>query len=216
MQSTSTTNTTASDRDLIDAARRGEQFGFEQLMERYQNRLFIAMRNDVGCPILAEDIVQEAFVRAFRFLDSFRCHSNFYTWLYRIALNSRRDYTRNRGRMVSLETVCESSRQVSSEFDDTPDNCVERTEEQQQVRNALARLAEPHRRILILREFEGFDYQSIADLLHLNKGTVRSRLARARAQLRKELTAYVSAKPVSAGSTVAKKNNKACCLACAK
>ena len=214
MQSTATTDTVASDRDLIDAARRGEQFGFEQLVERYQNRLFISMRNDVGCPILAEDIVQEAFVRAFRFLDSFRCHSNFYTWLYRIALNSRRDYTRNRGRMVSLETVGESSRQVSSELDDTPDNRIERTEEQQQVRAALARLAEHHRRILILREFEGFDYQSIANLMHLNKGTVRSRLARARAQLRKELSAYVSAKPVSAGSTAA--SCDACHFACAK
>jgi RNA polymerase sigma-70 factor (ECF subfamily) len=214
MESIATTDTTASDRDLIDAARRGEQFGFEQLVERYQNRLFVAMRNDVGCSILAEDIVQEAFVRAFRFLDSFRCHSNFYTWLYRIALNSRRDYTRNRGRMVSLETVSESSRQVLFELDDAPDNCIERTEEQQQVRDALARLAEHHRRILILREFEGFDYQSIADLLHLNLGTVRSRLARARTQLRKELTAYVSAKPVSAGSTVA--NNKECYLACAE
>ena len=66
---------------------------------------------------------------------------------------------------------------------------------------ALGRLEENHRTILILREFEGFDYQSIADTLHLNKGTVRSRLARARASLRKELTAYVRAKSVSAGST---------------
>ena len=203
MQSTATTDTTASDRDLIDAARRGQQFGFEQLMERYQNRLLTSIRNDVGCPILAEDIVQEAFVRAFRFLDSFKYHSNFYTWLYRIALNSRRDYIRNRGRTVSLEAVGESSRQVSSELDDTPDNCIERTEEQQQVREALGRLAAHHRRILILREFEGFDYQSIADLMHLNKGTVRSRLARARAQLRKELSAYVSAKPVATGAMAA-------------
>ena len=204
MQSTATSDTVPCDRDLIDAARRGEQFGFEQLVERYQNRLFVSMRNDVGCPILAEDIVQEAFVRAFRFLDSFKYHSNFYTWLYRIALNSRRDYTRNRGRMVSIETVCESSRQVPSELDDSPEKHIERTEDQQQVRQALARLSEHHRRILILREFEGFDYQSIADLMHLNKGTVRSRLARARAQLRKELSSYVRAKPVSPASKAAK------------
>lgn len=196
MQSTATKHVPC-DRDLIDAARRGEQIGFERLVERYQNRLFVSMRNDVGCPILAEDIVQEAFVRAFRFLDSFKHNSNFYTWLYRIALNSRRDYTRNRGRMVSLEAVSESSRQVSSGIDDTPEHRFERSEDQQQVRQALGRLSEHHRRILILREFEGFDYQSIADLMHLKKGTVRSRLARARAQLRKELSRYVSAKPDS-------------------
>ena len=206
MQLTVTTDAATSDRDLIDAARRGEQFGFEQLVERYQNRLFIAMRNDVGCPILAEDIVQEAFVRAFRFLDSFKCQSHFYTWLYRIALNSRRDYIRNRGKTVSLETVGENSCQDSSKPSDRPDNRFERAEDQQQVREALGRLEENHRTILILREFEGFDYQSIADTLHLNKGTVRSRLARARASLRKELTAYVSAKSVSAGSTTALSN----------
>lgn len=216
MQSTVTDDTVPCDRNLIDAARRGEQFGFEQLVERYQTRLFISMRNDVGCPILAEDIVQEAFVRAFRFLDSFKYHSNFYTWLYRIALNSRRNYTRNRGRMVSMETVRESSRQVSSELDATPDNRIECMEEQQQVRAALARLTENHRRILILREFEGFDYQSIAELMRLNKGTVRSRLARARAQLRKELSAYVSAKPVSAGATAASSSCGERYSACAK
>ena len=133
---------------------------------------------------------------------------NFYTWLYRIALNSRRDYIRNRGRTVSLETVGENSCQDSSTPSDRPDNRFKRTEEQQQVREALGRLEENHRTILILREFEGFDYQSIADTLHLNKGTVRSRLARARASLRKELTAYVSAKSVSAGSTTASLNKR--------
>ena len=200
MQSTTTQDSTHSDQDLIEAARRGEQFGFEQLVNRYQNRLFVSLRNDVGCPILAEDIVQEAFVRAFRHLDSFKAESSFYTWLYRIALNSRRPYIRNRGVTVPIDALGEGPRQVWSENRDTPPNRVERSEELQQVRAALARLPEHHRRILILREFEGFDYQSIADVLHVKKGTVRSRLARARIRLKKELTSYVGAQPMSAGS----------------
>lgn len=200
MQSTAKQISTDSDRELIDAARRGEQDGFEQLVERYQHRLLISIRNDVGCPVLAEDIVQEAFVRAFRFLDSFKYNSNFYTWLYRIALNSRRSYVRHRGRTVSLDAVGETPSQTWSEPQDTPSNSIERTEEQQQVRDALFRLEEHHRRILMLREFEGLDYQTIAEVMHLKKGTVRSRLARARARLRQELSEYLSAKPVSANS----------------
>lgn len=201
MQAPVQQNDSATDRELIEAARLGRQYGFEQLVDRYQHRLFIAIRNDVGCPNLAEDIVQEAFVRAFRFLDSFKQQSNFYTWIYRIAMNSRRDYIRNRGRTMSLETVGENSCQASSDTRESPSGRFERTEDQQQVRAALSRLSEHHRRILILREFEGCDYQSIADRMHLNKGTVRSRLARARAQLRKELTAYVNARPVPGGAS---------------
>ncbi len=184
-------NQPATDAELIEAALRGQQSGYEQLMQRYQNRLFVSIRHDVGCPVIAEDIVQEAFVRAFRYLDSFKRQSNFYTWLYRIALNSRRDYIRNRNRMISLDAVSQPY-EMSTELRESPAHCTERQEERCQVRAALTRLSDHYRTILILREFEGFNYQRIAEILQVGKGTVRSRLSRARAQLKKELSPYVN------------------------
>ncbi len=148
------------------------------------------MRHNVGCPVLAEDIVQDAFIKAFIHLDSFRSKSNFYTWLYRIALNSRRNYIRNSGRTVSLDLIGEKVPQVRSERRDSPADVIERNEERKEVRKALTRLDERHRIILLLREFDGFDYQTIADVLHVSMGTVRSRLSRARAQLKRELSLY--------------------------
>lgn len=189
-----------SDPDLIRSALRGEQGGYEGLTRRYQDRLFASMRGDVGCSTMAEDIVQEAFVRAFVHLDTFRGHSNFYTWLYRIALNSRRSYLRKNRVTVPLDSVAEVECQIDACSPDAPTRRIERNEEKTQVREALSRLDEPYRQILILREFEGFDYQTIADVLQVKMGTVRSRLARARARLKKELTSYVDAKPNESGS----------------
>jgi len=180
-----------SDSQLIQSARNGEQGGYEQLVLRYQDRLFRSMLGNVGCPIFAEEIVQEAFVRAFQHLDSFENRSNFYTWLYRIALNSRRPYLRNRHRTLQLDSVGEQTPAMWTRSQDSPPGRAERLEDRKQVRDALARLDERQRTILVLREFDGLNYQQIADVMQLNMGTVRSRLARARARLKKELTPYV-------------------------
>lgn len=195
MSSTLTDETSVPDSELIQAALLGQQWGYEGLTRRYQDRLFSSIRHEVGCPVLAEDIVQDAFVRAFTHLHSFRNQSNFYTWLYRIALNARRSYFRKSHRALPLDMVGDASEQMWSETRESPSNCAERVEERKQVREALTRLDEPHRTILILREFEGFDYQTIADVLHVKVGTVRSRLSRARAQLKRELAGYLGATP---------------------
>ena len=185
----------ATDAQLIQAALLGEQSAFTSLVERYKDRLFTAIRNDVGCSEIAEDIVQDAFMRAFMKLVSFRSESCFYTWLYRIALNSRRYYLRNRHRSLPLEDASEHCVQSWLEPESGPSESLERSEECVAVRHALNRLDDHHRDILLLREFEGFDYRRIADVLHLTMGTVRSRLSRAREQLRKELSGYWAAKP---------------------
>jgi RNA polymerase sigma-70 factor (ECF subfamily) len=182
--------TVDSDRDLIDSALSGDQRGYEQLLRRYQDRLYTAMWGNVGCPVLAEDIVQEAFVRAFLHLDSFRSESNFYTWLYRIALNSRRKYFRNKVRTIPLDLFDENAQRAGSEKRDSPSALIERREDREEVLEALNRLDEGHRTILVLREFDGFDYQTIAEVLNVKMGTVRSRLSRAREQLRRELSIY--------------------------
>lgn len=184
-----------SDGQLIEAALLGEQTAFTSLVERYQDRLFTAIRSDVGCSEIAEDIVQDAFIRAFVKLDTFRRESSFYTWLYRIALNSRRYYLRNRNRSMPLDDASEHCVQSWLESESGPSETMERREECVVVRRALNRLDDHHRDILLLREFEGFDYRRIADVLQLTMGTVRSRLSRAREQLRKELAGYWAAKP---------------------
>ena len=192
LQSTVIPSEDVPDRVLIEAARRGDRQGFEGLMSRYQDRLFVSMRNHVGCPEMADDIVQDAFVRAFQFLDSFKQESEFYTWLFRIALNSRRRYVRKIRATISLEVEGQYTIHPQAPRNESPTMRFERQEQRQLVRDALARLDEHHRTILILREFKGFDYQAIAKAMDLKMGTVRSRLARARARLRAELVDQVS------------------------
>ena len=180
------------DRDLIEVTLRGDQRGYEQLTRRYQDRLFTSVLHDTGCPVLAEDIVQDAFVRAYLHLKSFRKECNFYTWLYRIALNVRSNYFRRRHRTLPLESLGGESDQISAAERDCPSRSLERDEEKHLVREALQRLQSHHRTVLVLREFDGFDYQTIADLLDVKVGTVRSRLSRAREQMKRELATYVA------------------------
>lgn len=181
-------NDVVPDADLIDRAKLGDREGFEQLVERYQDRLVRAIKNDVGCPFTAEDIVQEAFVKAFTGLHSFQQHSRFYTWLYRIAINQRISHYRKNSRpCFSLEAVDESRLSHRVDPQGSPDDIAERKESRQQVRDALARLADQHRKILLLRDYEQFDYRTISEILNIQLGTVRSRLHRARSALKDEL-----------------------------
>lgn len=192
-----------SDSHLIASALSGDQRAYTILVDRYQGRLTAAIQNKVACWDLADDIVQDAFVRAFKNLHSFRRESGFYTWLYRIALNSRRYYLQNRHRLSSLDETHEACQPVGRssclEGSQEPLACLERTEDCRAVSLAMQRLDSKHQEILRLREFEGFDYRRIADALHLTMGTVRSRISRARAQLRKELVTYWNANPVDLG-----------------
>ena len=105
--------------------------------------------------------------------------------------------------MLPLEALGGDSVQISTASRDSPSRSLERDEEQHQVREALQRLQEHHRTILVLREFDGFDYQKIADLLDVKVGTVRSRLSRAREQMKRELTTYVTGSNVSTVANVA-------------
>ncbi len=187
-------NAEMADGELVRVTVGGDHHGYEVLTRRYQNRLFKSILRQVGCVVAAEEIVQDAFVRAFLALDSFQKKSNFYTWLYRIALNaSRSDFRRNQ-KMRPLESIGKNFDQLTMDHQVLPSESIERDEERRHVREAMQRLDESYRTILILREFEGFDYQGIADVLDIKVGTVRSRLSRARQQLRDELRAYLNGK----------------------
>jgi RNA polymerase sigma-70 factor (ECF subfamily) len=178
------------DRELIEAALGGEESGFVQLVQRYQDRLIGAIQNNVGCRVMAEDIVQDAFIKAFRSLASFRHDSHFYTWIFRIALNSRRRYISQAKDDLSLESINGEQLLVSTDERVSPVGVAESREDRKQVHDALDRLNAQQRTLLILRELNGFDYKTIAEILRVKKGTVRSRLFRARAELRNELAGY--------------------------
>lgn len=179
-----------SDRDLIDVQLSGAENAFEQLVQRYQERLTFAILKIVGSREMAEDIVQDAFTKAFLHLPSFRGDCGFYTWLFRIALNSRRDYFRMSKGTVSLESIDDAFHPEGLSQRNSPSADAERLEDCNQVQEALSRLNTRNRTILVLRELEFLDYATISRTLQIPIGTVRSRLCRARAELRLELASY--------------------------
>jgi RNA polymerase sigma-70 factor (ECF subfamily) len=175
------------DAQLIDEALDGESAAFGQLVRKYQDRLYNTIAHVVGCRDEAEDVVQDAFVQAFVKLASFRRDSAFYTWLYRIAFNTAISRRRRRRAEVSVERGRDALGVEPLDDGEAPEERLLRQERAGQVRRALSALSEEHRAILVLREMEGCCYDTIADILDLPIGTVRSRLHRARLQLREEL-----------------------------
>jgi RNA polymerase sigma-70 factor (ECF subfamily) len=175
------------DAQLIRDTLAGDSAAFGQLVCKYQDRLYTALAHMGGSPEEARDVVQEAFVQAFVKLETFRGSSAFYTWLYRIAFNVSVSRKRRQRPTVSLERTRDLSGEEPLDMA-SPTERLERGERAAQVRRAMAALSEEHRAILVLREIEGFDYEQIAEALDVAVGTVRSRLHRARAQLRELLT----------------------------
>lgn len=182
------TNTApATDDQLIEQTLRGNREMFGQLVRKYQDQLFTSIRHLGGSQIDAEDIVQEAFVQAYFKLATFSHRCTFYTWLYRIALNQL--YSQGRRQRNHPSRMQRSTETRAERYDPhgTPADELVRREQVQHVGDALSALTEEHRTVLVMRGVEGFSYETIATLLHLNPGTVRSRLHRARLQLRDEL-----------------------------
>jgi RNA polymerase sigma-70 factor (ECF subfamily) len=175
----------ASDQSLVQEALGGNQLSFQLLVERYQDRLFGLTRHYTRSAVEVEDIVQEAFLKAYRRLDTFQQQSSFSTWLYRIAVNTALDFLKRCGRspvraVEDPETTPESRPvQVSA-----PDARMEREEIARITHEVLRELPEIFRTVIVLREFEGRAYQEIADILGISIGTVESRLFRARARFK--------------------------------
>ena len=179
---------------LIDQTLAGRPEAFGELVLKYQDRLFNTVLHVVGHAEDARDIVQEALVQAFVKLETFRRQSEFYTWLYRIAFNAAMSHRRRRLRpTASIERAKEVANLEPQANDDGPAEHLEREERCRRVREAIARLGEEYRSVLVLREIDGFRYEAIADVLDLPVGTVRSRLHRARAQLKKLLQEVLAA-----------------------
>jgi RNA polymerase sigma-70 factor (ECF subfamily) len=175
------------DVQLIDQTLDGHSAAFGQLVRKYQDRLYNMVVHVTGNAEDARDVVQEAFVQAFVKLDSFRRKSTFYTWLYRIAFNLAATQRRRRRPNVSVEHVRETHGMEPTDCEDGPAEKLEQNDRCRQVRQAISQLSEEHRSVLVLREMDGCCYETIAEILELPVGTVRSRLHRARMQLREQL-----------------------------
>ena len=177
------------DNELIHATLRGDSVAFDGLVRRYQDRLLSAVIHVSGSRVEAEDVVQEAFVQAYLKLTSFAGGSSFYTWLYRIALNGAISRRRKRRGGASIEQTRDLAGNEPADTTEPPPDRVLRHERAAQVRRAMSALPDEFRVVLVLREMEGCDYDTIAQILELPIGTVRSRLHRARLQLKEQLIA---------------------------
>ncbi|MBA2322439.1 MAG: sigma-70 family RNA polymerase sigma factor [Deltaproteobacteria bacterium] len=192
------TNSHHADIELVSAIKAGDPLAFQGLVEKYQNRIFAMVYGMTRNREDARDIAQDTFVKAFRNLDSFRLESSFYTWLYRIAMNLTIDHARR----VKRQPVGEFDETIAQRDDagsiaephhiDSPSRALERKELYTHIMDALDRLPEDQKQVILLRELEGLSYKEISDLLEIPEGTVMSRLFYARKKMQKLLAAYGS------------------------
>lgn len=170
------------DRQLVKLARKGDEFAFKQLVERYQERVYWAAYNMVRNREEATDIAQEAFLRVYRSLGRFDIEKRFYTWLYQIVANLSIDHLRRKGvaKSVSLEALGDMAGGHS-----VPGDSVETSELRQRVRDTIDRLGPMYRAVVTLRDIEGLSCKEIARIVGTTHATVRWRLHRARIIFRK-------------------------------
>ena len=184
-------NAESGDAELIAAAVAGDQHAYGQLVLRYQDRLYASLLRMTDTAEDAQDLAQEVFVQAYIKLDTFGGRSAFYTWLYRIAFNRSVSHRRKRREKASLDTLRESAGVDPQDPGGRPDRPLEEAERSELLHAAIGSLADEQREVLVMREMEGFDYQQIAELIGVPIGTVRSRLFRARLQLKERLVAVL-------------------------
>ncbi len=176
------------EQDLIHSARKGDSMAFGELMQAHQDKIYTLCYRMTGNAEDAADLTQEVFLSAWRSLSRFQEQSSFGTWVYRMATNASIDFLRReKRRQVLSMTMEEDSEERQAQVPDerySPHRLLEQKEARQAVADALAALSPEHRQVLVLREMEGLSYQEVGQLLDLEEGTVKSRIARARLALR--------------------------------
>lgn len=183
------------DQSLVEACRAGDPDAFGVLVRRYQDRLYPTVLRLTGRTEDAHDLLQEAFFRAFLKLRDFHGDSSFYTWIYRIAVNLALSGRRRRRAVAEGQGGDLPDPADDSGLTD-PALPLERAEREDRIHRALQALAEDHRAVVVMKDLDGLRYEEIAAILRIPIGTVRSRLHRARCELRERLRGLVEENPV--------------------
>lgn len=181
------------DQQLVERAQRGDKHAFELLVSKYQRKLARLLSRFIRDATEVEDVTQEAFIKAYRALPSFRGDSAFYTWLYRIGINTAKNYLVAMGRRAPTTTDIDS--EDAEGFEDgeqlrdlnTPENEMMSRQVAETVNQTLEQLPEELRTAITLREIEGLSYEDIANIMNCPIGTVRSRIFRAREAIAEHL-----------------------------
>ncbi len=182
----------SSDKKLVKRVQRGDKGAFDLLVLKYQHKIVNLVMRYVRDPELALDITQEAFIKAYRALPRFRGDSAFYTWMYRIAVNTAKNHlAAQRRRPMNVELDLQDPEQydlhAKLKETDTPEAITLGNELKDTVERAIAALPEDLRTAIILRELEGMSYEEIAQTMECPVGTVRSRIFRARDAISKKV-----------------------------
>jgi len=181
------------DRQLVARAQRGDKRAFELLVEKYQRKLARLLSRFIRDPAEVEDVTQEAFIKAYRALPAFRGDSAFYTWLYRIGINTAKNYLMAMGRRAPTSTEVEADEAEGFEEGEqlrdinTPESVLLSNEIAETVNSTIEKLPEELRTAIQLREIEGMSYEEIAKVMDCPIGTVRSRIFRAREAIAEQL-----------------------------
>jgi RNA polymerase sigma-70 factor, ECF subfamily len=181
------------DRQLVERAQRGDKRAFELLVEKYQRKLARLLSRFIRDPAEVEDVTQEAFIKAYRALPAFRGDSAFYTWLYRIGINTAKNYLMALGRRAPTSTEVEADEAEGFEEGEqlrdinTPESVLLSNEIAETVNSTIEALPEELRTAIQLREIEGMSYEDIAQVMNCPIGTVRSRIFRAREAIAEQL-----------------------------
>lgn len=181
------------DRQLVERAQRGDKQAFNLLVEKYQRKLARLLSRFIRDPAEVEDVTQEAFIKAYRALPAFRGDSAFYTWLYRIGINTAKNYLMAMGRRAPTSTEVEAEEAEGFEEGEqlrdinTPESVLLSNEIAQTVNATIEGLPEELRKAIQMREIEGMSYEDIAQAMDCPIGTVRSRIFRAREAIAEQL-----------------------------
>jgi RNA polymerase sigma-70 factor (ECF subfamily) len=180
------------DQQLVERVQRGDKTAFDLLVRKYQFRLAKLVSRYVSDRAEVEDVTQEAFIKAYRALKGFRGESAFYTWLYRIAINTAKNYLVSMGRRPPRSDIdAEEAEGLTNGTElreiNTPESSMLRDEIAETVRKTIETLPEDLRTAITLREFDGLSYDEIASIMDCPIGTVRSRIFRAREAIDNEL-----------------------------
>ncbi len=191
-----TQNAQPTDQQLVERVQKGDKRAFDLLVLKYQHKMISIVGRYVRDSHEVQDVVQEAFIKAYRALKNFRGDSAFYTWIYRIAINTAKNHLVSRGRRPPATDVDIADAEYYSGSDmlrdiDTPENNLFRDQLKEVVDQAIMGLPEDLRTAVTLRELEGLSYEDIAEVMACPVGTVRSRIFRAREAIDKRIAPLI-------------------------